>query len=89
MSNLIKTKVPYSAKAVDNLLHLEQSHFGIGPILGFGASQSSFCSVCFGTQVYTAKEIISCRTLIEARKCASRETLIAVALILKGEGTNE
>lgn len=71
MNNPIET-VPYSAKAVNELVDLERMHKGFRPN---GEFQSGWCGDCFPTYV-------PCPTLIKARNEASIETRLAVALIL-------
>ena len=89
MDNLIENKIPYSAEAVNNLISLERIHLEVNSNGGF---QSGWCDDCFPPafslsfdETPSSKLKSSCPTLITAREGASKETLIAVALILSEE----
>lgn len=75
MNNFPKTTVPYSAEAVKDLFNIEQGHRYIKAD-GI-TSQSGSCWECWKLESNTL-----CPTLNKARRTASKETLIAVALLL-------
>lgn len=75
----ILNKIPHSAIAVDNLVAIERKHkrktYSNGNSLCFGELSDPMAELTYGP----------CPTLAQSRASASKETLIAVALILGGE----
>lgn len=96
MSNLINNHseitIPYSAKAVEELLALENKH----KFWHLSNSNESWTGVGWCRDCYSIDipfwndglpnngndEHTRCKTLLNARKMASKETIIAVALLL-------
>lgn len=76
MDNLPETTVPYSAKAVKDLFQIEQGHRYVKD--DRITLQSGSCWDCWKLESNTL-----CPTLNKARRTASRETIIAVALLLE------
>lgn len=91
MNNLQEEKVPYSAKAVSELLQLEQVHEVTK--LSKGGYSYGWCNACRSiyeeainsVSIKADNFVKCCPILIKARESSSRETIIAVALILNGE----
>jgi len=96
MNNIINNssdiKIPYSAKAVEELLALENKHKlwylsnSSGDWTGAG-----WCKDCYSRNLTIwdsglpnngSDEHTRCKTLLNARKMTSKETIIAVALLL-------
>lgn len=69
--------IPYSKEAVDKLLKVEREHNFI-----FGQK----CYTCPPGIYAYERRLEPCEVLVFARKSATRETRIAVALIRSGEG---
>ena len=85
MDNFLESKIPYSAEAVKELFGLERAHLWvINPERQY---RSGWCVYCFPDTrfVEAIKDGFVSQCLIEARESASKETLIAVALLLSGD----
>lgn len=83
--------IPHSAIAVDNLVALERKH-RLSNSKGDLVIECDICRINKHGKPVTKDDIISwaaanypCPTLTAARVAASRETLVAVALILGGD----
>jgi len=79
-----KKLIPYSAKAIEEFLAIEKEHHG----WNWEAPYNYDPPLCASGSC-TSMEIIEintypCHILLKARESASRETLIAVTLILNG-----
>jgi len=83
MDNTMDTKIPYSSEAVKKLFYIERNHVNwFYPNRREGYTKG--CRICLWDPS-SSENRYPCPTLMEARKSASKETLIAVALLLSGE----
>ena len=89
MNKDTEVEVPYSAQAVKDLLGIENIHIKFNSLNGLGWSWCKACfphKASFGLNNTKGRELLRapCPDLVEARNKVSRETIIAVALILNG-----
>lgn len=85
MDNFSESKISYSAEAVKELLGLERAHLWV--INPEGQYRSGWCVDCSPDIrfVEAIKDGFVSLCLMDAREGASKETLIAVALLLSGD----
>lgn len=83
MTNIIAEKVPYSAKAVESLLLIEQEHVSCY----YPNQPKGYTGECRGYHDpdISSENTYPCSILLEARELSSLETRAAVALILEAK----
>lgn len=85
MDNIPETMIPYSTKAIEGLLAIEKEHH----TWNWEAPYNYDPPLCASGSC-TSMEIIEintypCHVLNRAREISSKETLVAVALLLSGD----